>query len=152
MYSSNPDLGMSWGAWMKCLFVENPNSAQSKTNWRFWDCCDFFYNPLFTDMYSLLSGCQNIFSTVTQNVTCAGYLKLRNPFLNKPVFPPIVLNNVFHVQNCLLGCTAVQNNCRPLFCTAVHPSRQFWTSYSPPWELEISQTLKMYNQFVLKSL
>jgi hypothetical protein len=25
------------------------------------------------------------------------------------------------------------------FHTAVHPRRQFWTSYSPPWELEISQ-------------
>jgi hypothetical protein len=24
---------------------------------------------------------------------------------------------------------------------AVHPRRQFWTSYSPPWELEISQCL-----------
>jgi hypothetical protein len=27
---------------------------------------------------------------------------------------------------------------RQLFYTAVHPRRQFWTSYSPPWELEIS--------------
>jgi hypothetical protein len=30
---------------------------------------------------------------------------------------------------------------RQLFYTAVHPRRQFWTSYSPPWELEISQIL-----------
>jgi hypothetical protein len=30
---------------------------------------------------------------------------------------------------------------RQLFYTAVHPRRQFWTSYSAPWELEISQTL-----------
>jgi hypothetical protein len=27
---------------------------------------------------------------------------------------------------------------RQSFYTAVHPRRQFWTSYSPPWELEIS--------------
>jgi hypothetical protein len=26
----------------------------------------------------------------------------------------------------------------PPSSTAVHPRRQFWTSYSPPWELEIS--------------
>jgi hypothetical protein len=74
-------------------------------------------------------------------------------------------------KNCLLGCTAVWNNCRPtfhryilppssgiiihddggrtylwnvcrqLFYTAVHPRRQFWTSYSPPGELEISHFL-----------
>jgi hypothetical protein len=30
---------------------------------------------------------------------------------------------------------------RQLFYTAVHPRRQFWTSYSPPWELEISRRL-----------
>jgi hypothetical protein len=30
---------------------------------------------------------------------------------------------------------------RRLFYTAVHPRRQFWTSYSPPWELEISHAL-----------
>jgi hypothetical protein len=31
------------------------------------------------------------------------------------------------------------------FYTAVHPRRQFWTSYSPPWELEISHTMKWWN-------
>jgi hypothetical protein len=31
----------------------------------------------------------------------------------------------YDVQNCLLGCTAVSNNCRQLFFTAVHPRRQF---------------------------
>jgi hypothetical protein len=31
-----------------------------------------------------------------------------------------------------------------LFYTAVHPRRQFWTSYSPPWELEISQRVGMF--------
>jgi hypothetical protein len=30
---------------------------------------------------------------------------------------------------------------RQLFYTAVQPRRQFWTSYLPPWELEISHTL-----------
>jgi hypothetical protein len=29
---------------------------------------------------------------------------------------------------------------RQSFYTAVHPRRQFWTSYSPPWELEISHS------------
>jgi hypothetical protein len=29
---------------------------------------------------------------------------------------------------------------RQLFYTAVHPRRQFWTSYSTPWEVEISQS------------
>jgi hypothetical protein len=31
-----------------------------------------------------------------------------------------------------------ENVGRQLFYTAVHPRRQFWTSYSPPWEPEIS--------------
>jgi len=30
---------------------------------------------------------------------------------------------------------------RQLFCTAEHPRRQIWTSYSPPWKLEISHVL-----------
>jgi hypothetical protein len=38
------------------------------------------------------------------------------------------------------GSTRLWNVGRQLFYTAVHPRRQFWTSYSPPWELEISQT------------
>jgi hypothetical protein len=37
------------------------------------------------------------------------------------------------------GSTYLWNVGRQLFCTAVHPRRQFWTSHSPPWELEISQ-------------
>jgi hypothetical protein len=83
------------------------------------------------------------------------------------------LRNLINVQICLLGCTAVYNNCRPtfqryvlppssgrwvimihrpddggstylrnvdrqLFYTAVHPRIQIWTSFSPPWKLEIS--------------
>jgi hypothetical protein len=36
------------------------------------------------------------------------------------------------------GSTHLWNVGRQLFYTAVHPRRQFWTSYSPPWELEIS--------------
>jgi hypothetical protein len=38
------------------------------------------------------------------------------------------------------GSTYLWNICRQLFYTAVHPRRQFWTSYSPPWEPEISQS------------
>jgi hypothetical protein len=30
------------------------------------------------------------------------------------------------------------------FYTAVHPRRQFWTSYSPPWELEIAHVLLLF--------
>jgi hypothetical protein len=37
------------------------------------------------------------------------------------------------------GSTYLFNVGRQLFYTAVHPRRQFWTSYSPPWELELSQ-------------
>jgi hypothetical protein len=36
------------------------------------------------------------------------------------------------------GGTHLWNVGRQLFYTAVHPRRQLWTSYSPPWELEIS--------------
>jgi hypothetical protein len=46
-------------------------------------------------------------------------------------------------QRCVLptswGSTHHWNVGRQLFYTAVHPRRQFWTSYSPPWELEISR-------------
>jgi hypothetical protein len=34
---------------------------------------------------------------------------------------------------------------RQLFYTAVHPRRQFWTSYSPPWEVEISEFCAFVN-------
>jgi hypothetical protein len=36
------------------------------------------------------------------------------------------------------GSTHLWNVGRQLFYTAVQPRRQLWTSYSPPWELEIS--------------
>jgi hypothetical protein len=36
------------------------------------------------------------------------------------------------------GSTYLWNVGRQLFYTAVYPRRQFWTTYSPPWELEIS--------------
>jgi hypothetical protein len=35
--------------------------------------------------------------------------------------------------------THLWNVGRQSFYTAVHPRRQLWTSYPPPWELEISQ-------------
>jgi hypothetical protein len=38
------------------------------------------------------------------------------------------------------GNTYLWNVGRQLFYTAVHPRKQIWTSYSPPWELEISDT------------
>jgi hypothetical protein len=41
------------------------------------------------------------------------------------------------------GSTYLWNVSRQLFYTAVHPRRQFWTSYSPLWELEISQKQKV---------
>jgi hypothetical protein len=37
------------------------------------------------------------------------------------------------------GSTHLWNVGRQSFYTAVYPRRQLWTSYSPPWELEISQ-------------
>jgi hypothetical protein len=39
------------------------------------------------------------------------------------------------------GSTYLWNVGRQLFYTAVHPRRQIWTSYSPPWEPEISSPL-----------
>jgi hypothetical protein len=34
------------------------------------------------------------------------------------------------------------NACRQSFYTAVQPRRQLWTSYSPPWELEIIRMME----------
>jgi hypothetical protein len=42
------------------------------------------------------------------------------------------------------GSTYLWNVSRQLFYTAVHPRRQFWTSYSPPWEHEISHYWIMF--------
>jgi hypothetical protein len=36
----------------------------------------------------------------------------------------------------------VRKGCRTLDEEEVHPIRQIWTSYSPPWELEISQIMR----------
>jgi hypothetical protein len=44
------------------------------------------------------------------------------------------------------GSTYLLNLGRQLFYTAVHPRIQFWTSYSPPWELEISQTYYIHKE------
>jgi hypothetical protein len=33
---------------------------------------------------------------------------------------------------------------RQSFYTVVYPRRQFWTSYSPPWELEISHNFTLF--------
>jgi hypothetical protein len=41
------------------------------------------------------------------------------------------------------GSTHLWNVGLQSFYKAVHPRRQFWTSYSPPWELEISHGLEL---------
>jgi hypothetical protein len=52
-----------------------------------------------------------------------------------------------------VGSTYLWNVGRQLFYTAAHPRRQTWTSYSPPWELEISplhwinRDTKLINKF-----
>jgi hypothetical protein len=43
------------------------------------------------------------------------------------------------------GSTYLWNVGRQLFYTALHPRRQIWTSYSPPWELEISLPVLVCN-------
>jgi hypothetical protein len=54
----------------------------------------------------------------------------------------IIVDRRFRGTCCLnhLGVerTYLWNVGRQLFYTAVHPRRQIWISYSPPWELEIS--------------
>jgi hypothetical protein len=62
----------------------------------------------------------------------------------------------FHHQGSSLipddgGSTYLWNVGRQLFDTALHPRRQFWTSYSPPWELEISHNLKDVLLFYIAS-
>jgi hypothetical protein len=36
---------------------------------------------------------------------------------------------------------------RQLFYTALHPRRQIWTSYSPPWELEVCDVVRDRRKF-----
>jgi hypothetical protein len=45
------------------------------------------------------------------------------------------------------GSTYLWNVGRQLFYTAVHPTRQFWTSYLPPWELEISHPVTQLSSY-----
>jgi hypothetical protein len=44
------------------------------------------------------------------------------------------------------GSTYLWNVGGQSFYKAVHPRRQFWTSYSSPWELEISHRFGMFSQ------
>jgi hypothetical protein len=46
------------------------------------------------------------------------------------------------------GSTYLWNVGRQLFYTAVHPRNQFWTSYSQPWELEISHLYELTDRKV----
>jgi hypothetical protein len=41
------------------------------------------------------------------------------------------------------GSTHLWNVGQQLFYTTIHPRRQFWTSYSPPWDVEISQSQEL---------
>jgi hypothetical protein len=50
------------------------------------------------------------------------------------------------------GSTHLWNVGQQLFYTAVHPRRQFWTSYSPPWELEISYIISVKSLFTFLNL
>jgi hypothetical protein len=84
-------------------------------------------------------------------ITTTGCLHITHTSFGWRIPYEVAIKNikVYEVQICLLGCSGVLNNCRPLFYTAVHPRRQIWTSYSPPWELEISHqslcaTLNMF--------
>jgi hypothetical protein len=61
----------------------------------------------------------------------------------------IFVNRRFRGTCCLVipddgGSTYLWNVGRQLFYTAVHPRRQFWTSYSQPWELEISHNIEWF--------
>jgi hypothetical protein len=38
------------------------------------------------------------------------------------------------------------------FYTAVYPRRQFWTSYSPPWELEILRHFRLFGNIHMDTL
>jgi hypothetical protein len=66
-------------------------------------------------------------------------------FVFRDVLPcKIIVDRRFRGTCCLHhqgddgGSTYLWNVRRRLFYTAVHPRRQIWTSYSPPWELETS--------------
>jgi hypothetical protein len=77
-------------------------------------------------------------------VLTAASMKFR--FVSWDVLPcKIIVDRCFRGTCCLHhqgdddgGSTYIWNIGRQLFYTAVHPRRQIWTSYSPPWELEIS--------------
>jgi hypothetical protein len=58
-------------------------------------------------------------------------------------------NNAHHPDDG--GSTYLWNVGRQLFYTAVHPRRQIRTSYSPPWELEISQEITRLKKYVWKN-
>jgi hypothetical protein len=63
-----------------------------------------------------------------------------NSTRSRRVYFNIILPSAFHM--CPEWLSFSDQNGRQSFYTAVYPRRQLWTSYSPPWELEISQNVK----------
>jgi len=69
-----------------------------------------------------------------------------------PSTPPLdtYITSIFLCLGLLIpddgGSTHLWNVGRQSIYTAVQPRRQLWTSYSPPWELEISQSYKETNK------
>jgi hypothetical protein len=82
---------------------------------------------------------------VTFQVLTAASTKFRSVFWD--VLPcKIIIDNCTSSGPDDGGSTYLWNVGRQLFYKAVHPRRQIWTSYSPPWELEISHLLTCFKR------
>jgi hypothetical protein len=100
-------------------------------------------------------------ATITSFVSCYwshfhGYVSIMKfRFVFWFVLPcKIILDRRLRGKCCLhdQGSTYLWNVGPQLFYAAVHPRRQIWTSYSPPWELKISISLQVVKSANLKHL
>jgi hypothetical protein len=120
---------------------------------KFIMCSMLMFNILLWYLPDCWMGVHTMYGRVTGIYRISVYIQykqaVRHPLLFRVVFWDIVpckmiVDRRFRGTYCLhhqgsLMSTHLWNVGRQSFYTAVYPRRQLWTSYSLPWELEISQ-------------
>jgi hypothetical protein len=102
-----------------------------------WDCFTFLLELDVVFLRNIWQGVNHIYLLLRNIIT--NYFK-RIPIKFTFVFWDVLPCKIF-IDRRFRGTCCLHHRSvgRQLFYTAVHPRRQIWTSYSPPWELEISQ-------------
>jgi hypothetical protein len=116
------------------LFQNTAVEAEYRTDWRRHNSLDFY--PTGTWFVSLRAVLIDNF-VFPESLQSKGLLASEYEFIFRIVFWDVLpCKNIVDPDDG--GSTYLWNVGRQSFYTAVHHGRQFWTPYSPPWELEIS--------------